>query len=188
MLIHLEAFKSADIYLIDQILKDRLHKGQRILDLGCGSGRNLIILETLGCEIYGVDQSAQAIDSCRRQLQSFKEEHFYVGDLLQHPFQTEHFDVVICNALFHFAKDQEDFFNWTQSAWNALKPAGLFFARLSTTIGLPNAKPFGFNYLASEQDLLTCEKKWKAQRIDPLKTTLVETTRTMTTWVLGKPV
>ena len=31
-----------DIYLLDQILKDRFKKSFKILDAGCGEGRNLI--------------------------------------------------------------------------------------------------------------------------------------------------
>jgi len=183
----LDSLRSADIYLIDQVLKDRIQKGNSILDIGCGSGRNLKLLEDLGCEIHGIDPSAQAIDSCRRQLKSFKQDNFYLGSLLNHPFDKEAFDVVICNALFHFANDQETFHTWAEKAWLALKPNGLFFARLSTVIGLPNAKPLGFHYLASEKDLNDCESRWQAKRLDPLKTTLVESTRTMTTWVLNKP-
>jgi len=182
----IDDLRNTDIYLIDQLLKGRIQPYQKVLDIGCGSGRNLIPLEKMNCDLYGIDLSPQALQTCQMQLSSFKNDQFYCGNLMDHPFQKNYFDLVICNALFHFTDDQTSFMQWANKAWEALKPGGLFFARLSTKIGLPNAQVPGFKYLATEQDLIDCEKQWQARRLDPLKTTLVESARTMTTWVLTK--
>jgi len=187
MNIDLTDLQGTDIYLIDQILKRRLSAGQKILDVGCGSGRNLGILEKLGLDIHGVDLNPSAIEQCQNSLTTFSIDKFFCGDILELPFPTHHFDVVLCNALFHFAPDKQTFMKWANKSWEVLKPGGLFFSRLSTKIGLPHAQPPGFNYLADEIDITELEQAWGAKRLDPLKTTLVESSRTMTTWVLIKP-
>lgn len=186
MILTLEDLKHSDIYLLDQIFKGRISPQHRVLDIGCGSGRNLIPLEKMGCEVYGIDQNPSAISQCSKVLSKFDPHNFFTGDLTHSPFQEQSFDLVICNALFHFAKNKTQFSNWSNFAWNLIKPGGIFFARLSTTIGLPDASPPGFTFLASLEDLQECETRWQANRLDPLKTTLVESDRTMTTWVLQK--
>ena len=60
-----EQFGQIDIYLFDQLLKGRVSPGTRILDAGCGSGRNLVYLLREGYEVYAADSDAQAVDSVR---------------------------------------------------------------------------------------------------------------------------
>ncbi len=177
-------YRNTDIYLIDQVFKERIRTGMSVLDAGCGTGRNLKILFDLGCPITGIDSSPSAITSCRQQ---FPTSQFFQQDLRTFN-PAERFDVVIVNALFHFCDNLADFTLMANNTWNALAKGGLFFARLSTTIALPvGVHPPRFTFLAGEEDLVTLEKHWQARRIDPLKTTLVEKDRTMTTWVLRKP-
>jgi SAM-dependent methyltransferase len=52
-----QQFGSIDIYLFDQILRGRIAPGMRILDAGCGGGRNLTYLLRSGCEVFGADES-----------------------------------------------------------------------------------------------------------------------------------
>jgi SAM-dependent methyltransferase len=61
-----ELFGSIDIYLFDQLLKGRLVPGMRVLDAGCGSGRNLVYFLRNGFEVFGVDQAPEAISEMRR--------------------------------------------------------------------------------------------------------------------------
>jgi tellurite methyltransferase len=60
-----EQFGQIDIYLFDQLLKGRISPGMRILDTGCGSGRNLVYLLREGYEVYAADSDAQAVESVR---------------------------------------------------------------------------------------------------------------------------
>src|SRR5687768_1641778 len=62
----LEQFGNIDIYLFDQILRGRIAAGMRVLDAGCGSGRNLIYLLRSGYEVFGADADPQAVDETRR--------------------------------------------------------------------------------------------------------------------------
>jgi tellurite methyltransferase len=56
-----ELFGDIDIYLFDQILKNRFTDQMTILDAGCGAGRNLIYFLKSGCQVFAVDQNSEAI-------------------------------------------------------------------------------------------------------------------------------
>lgn len=183
---NIESLRQVDIYLIDQLLRGQIKSGDRVLDAGCGVGRNISALLSFGCNVYGFDECPRAVMECQSRFDSEIRDHFKVGLLERPPFQGDLFDVVICNAVLHFAHDRDHFMEMTQACWDHLEPGGLFFSRLSTKIAWPDEAPPCFAYLASECDLLDCEKRWGATRVDPLKTTLVERKRTMTTWVLRK--
>src|SRR5215216_3477234 len=59
-------FGDIDIYLFDQLLRGRIAPGMRVLDAGCGSGRNLVYLLRQGYEVFGVDADPQAVEATRR--------------------------------------------------------------------------------------------------------------------------
>ena len=61
-----EQFGPIDIYLFDQLLRGRIQPGMRVLDAGCGSGRNLVYLLRERYEVFGVDSDARAIAEVRR--------------------------------------------------------------------------------------------------------------------------
>jgi tellurite methyltransferase len=58
-------FGEIDIYLFDQLLRGRITPGMRILDAGCGSGRNLVYLLREGYDVYGVDRDPFSVDDVR---------------------------------------------------------------------------------------------------------------------------
>src|SRR6476619_2004573 len=128
-----ELFGNIDIYLFDQLLKGRVVAGMRVLDAGCGTGRNLVYLLRNGYQVFGVDESDQAIREIRK-LASFlapqlPADNFRVEPVEQMSFgrgansrqQTvnsketstqaveqnvsEVFDVVLSSAVLHFARD-----------------------------------------------------------------------------------
>ena len=45
-------------------------------------------------------------------------------------------DVVVNSAVLHFARDDAHFDAMLQGSWRVLKPGGLFFCRLASTIGM----------------------------------------------------
>src|ERR1700722_14599631 len=61
-----EQFGSIDIYLFDQLLRGRIAPGMRILDAGCGAGRNLLYLLREGFEVFGADEDPLAIQAVRQ--------------------------------------------------------------------------------------------------------------------------
>jgi tellurite methyltransferase len=190
-----------DIYLLDQLLKGRIAPGMSLLDAGCGGGRNLVWFLRSGYEVFGVDESPEAVRQVRnlagRLAPALPPESFQVSDLEALPFPGQRFDVVICSAVLHFARDEAHFDRMLDEMWRVLRPGGLFFARLASTIGLEGRARLleGRWYLlpdGSERFLVDAEMLERTTRrlggvwLDPLKTTLVQDLRSMTTWVLRK--
>ena len=60
-------FGLIDIYLFDQLLKGRILPGSRVLDAGCGLGRNLIYLPREGYEVFCTDVDPDAIAAGTRK-------------------------------------------------------------------------------------------------------------------------
>src|SRR5688572_30800284 len=80
-----EWFGGIDIYIFDQLLKGRFAPGMRVLDAGCGSGRNLVYFLRSGYEVFGVDESASQIAQVRRMAAALAPhlpaENFQVGSI-----------------------------------------------------------------------------------------------------------
>ena len=196
-----EQFGQIDIYLFDQLLKGRISPGMRILDAGCGSGRNLIYFLREGYDVYAADSDAQAVDSVRSLARRFAPtlpaSNFRVEPVEHMSFDDACADVVLSNTVLHFARDDAHFDSMLQGSWRVLKPAGLFFCRLASTIGMESQfqriqgrrflSPDGAErYLVDEALLASMAQRLGAELADPLKTTVVQNQRSMTTWVLRK--
>jgi len=195
-------FGDIDIYLFDQLLKGRVRPGDRVLDAGCGSGRNLIYLLQAGVDVWAVDSNPHAIAEVRELAARLSPvapppERFVVSSLDSLEFADASFSVVICSAVLHFAMDDDHFLAMVSSLWRVLAPRGVFFARLATTIGMEHrVRPLGNRrfalpdgserYLADEQMLMALTDSLGGQLLDPLKTTIVQDQRAMTTWVARK--
>src|SRR6185436_10594114 len=80
-----EWFGGIDIYLFDQLLKGRIVPGMRVLDAGCGAGRNLVYFLRSGYEVFGVDESAPQIAQIRQMAAELAPhlpaESFWVGSV-----------------------------------------------------------------------------------------------------------
>ena len=196
-----EQFGQIDIYLFDQLLKGRISPGMRILDAGCGSGRNLVYFLREGYEVYAIDPDVRAVESVRALARMFApalpESNFSVQALGSMSFDDGFADVVLCNAVLHFAPDDAHFEAMLRGAWRVLKPGGLFFCRLASSIGMERQiqqidgrrykLPDGSErYLVDEALLVSLTERLGATLADPLKTTVVQNQRSMTTWVLRK--
>lgn len=194
-------FGDIDIYLFDQLLKGRIQKDMKLLDAGCGNGRNAYYLMQAGVKVYGADVSEKAIQDIKQLAKDLAPtlpgRNFIVADLENLPFEDAAFDVVICSAVLHFARSEAHFKTIVAELWRVLIPGGMLFCRFSTTIGLEGKLqqvegrfykmahgPVWF--LPDEAILVALEKQLEAERLDPLKTTIVEQDRSMTTWVLRK--
>ena len=188
-----------DIYFFDQILRNNITPGMRVFDAGCGTGRNLVYLLREGYEVFGSDQHPDAIAQTRALVSALAPhlppENFRVESIesISHPGNS--FDVVICSAVLHFARDDKHFNAMVNNLWRVLKPSGLLFCRLASTIGMPHQHLVGHHYLApdgverycvDEASLMSLTAKLNGQLVDPLKTTIVQNQRCMTTWVVRK--
>jgi SAM-dependent methyltransferase len=194
-------FGQIDIYLFDQILRGRIAPGLRIVDAGCGGGRNLVYFLKNGFEIFGVDGDPRAIASVRRLARqlapTLPEANFRIEPVEQMTFPDGFADVVLGSALLHFARDDRQFSGMLREMWRVLKPGGLLFCLLASDIGMETrvqridgrrfVLPDGSErYLVDEAMLLALTRDLGGRLLDPLKTTIVQDQRCMTTWVVGK--
>jgi SAM-dependent methyltransferase len=190
-----------DIYLFDQLLKGRISPGMRVLDAGCGSGRNLVYFLREGYEVFGVDADARSIESVQSLARNLAPDlpptNFRVELIERMSFSDSWADVVISNSIFHFASDDSHFESMLRGSWRVLKPGGLFFCRLASTIGMESQflriqgrrfrSPDGAErYLVDEPLLVSLTDRLAGELAEPLKTTVVQYQRAMTTWVVRK--
>jgi SAM-dependent methyltransferase len=196
-----EWFGDIDIYLFDQLLKGRLTPRMRVLDAGCGGGRNLVYFLRGGYSVYGVDQSADAVARVRA-LASALAPHLPADNFRAEPvegmsFADASFDFVISSAVLHFARDEDHWRGMVTEMWRVLKPGGLFFARLASSIGIENQVerlggrryhlPDGSDrFLIDEGMLLAAGESLGGEMFEPLKTVVVQNLRSMSTWCLRK--
>jgi SAM-dependent methyltransferase len=194
-------FGGIDIYLFDQLLRGRLVPGMRVLDAGCGGGRNLVYLLRSGFEVFGVDADPKAIAAVRQLAATLAPrlpaDNFRVETLEAMSFPPAFADAVISNAVLHFARDDAQFGAMLEGSWRVLKPGGLFFCRLTSSIGLEtqvrplagrwHLLPDGSErYLVDAPLLAEWTRRLGGTLADPIKTTVVQDQRSMTTWVLRK--
>ena len=162
-----EQFGAIDIYLFDQLLRGNVSKGMTIFD------------------------------AVRRLAPHLPADNFRVESVEAHSFPDLFADVVIINTVLHFARDDDHFHAMLHGCWRTLKPGGLFFCRLASTIGADRlvrhlhdrwyAMADGTErYLVDEAMLMQVTKDLGAELVDPIKTTVVQNLRSMTTWVLRK--
>lgn len=194
-----EQFGQIDIYVFDQILRGNIAPGMRVLDAGCGYGRNLVHLLREGCEVFALDASEAGVEHVRalaaELAPELPAENFRVGAIERMDFPDAFTDVVICNSVLHFARDEQHFLAMVEELWRVLRPGGMLFCRLGSRIGMDFERLRGNVYrvgdgsewfLVDEAALLRMTEQMNGVLVDPLKTTIVQDYRCMTTWVVRK--
>lgn len=196
-----QQFGNIDIYLFDQLLKGTFSNCHKVLDAGCGGGRNLVWFLKNGYDVYGIDPNENAIlavkELAKTMAPDLPEQNFALASAENLPFADGYFDLVISSAVLHFANNLTHFGQMLRSMWRVLKPGGYLFARLASDIGieklvqhLGNGRyllPDGSErFLVNQQMLLDYTSALRARLYEPIKTTNVQDLRCMTTWCLQK--
>ena len=196
-----EIFGDIDIYLFDQLQKGRFAPGMKILDAGCGGGRNVIFFMRMGCSVFAVDRNAEAVEQvkglARTLAPDLSPENFQTAAVEKLPFPDKHFDWVISSAVLHFAENKDQFDQMLNEMWRVLKPKGMLFARFASSIGIEhlivptengryNLPDGSERFLVDEDFLMTATENLGAMWLEPLKTTNVQNLRCMTTWILTR--
>jgi tellurite methyltransferase len=191
-------FGDIDIYLFDQLHRGRIAEGMKVLDAGCGAGRNLVYLHRRGFDVWGTDGDEHAVATARAQAAilapTLPADHFRVEPVERMSFENETFDVVISSAVLHFASDEEQWNAMLREMWRVLKRGGIFFARLATDIGHETrVRPLGkrrfimpdghARFLVDEAFIVEATRRVGGTLVDPLKTSVVQNMRSMMTWV-----
>ena len=129
-------FGSTDIYLLDQIMKDRYATNDVVLDAGAGAGRNMYWFVQQGIEIHGTDRSPEAIEQLKQKYPSLPESRFQLTSVENMPFAEGQFNHVICSAVLHFADHHDHFERMFAELARVLKPGGSLFIRMTSDTGL----------------------------------------------------
>lgn len=196
-----EWFGGIDIYLFDQLLKGRLTPEMRLLDAGCGGGRNLVYFLRSGYDVCGVDESsgsiAQVQELAAALAPNLPADNFRAEAVEQMSFDDVSFQVVISSAVLHFARDEAHWHRMVDEMWRVLAPGGIFFARLASSVGIEEKiehiegrryhLPDGSDrFLVDEQMLRSKTVSLRGEWIEPFKTVVVANMRSMSNWCLRK--
>ena len=190
-----------DIYLLDQLMKGRIDLSTKILDAGCGTGRNCEFFIRNNFDIFGLDINEQAIQNAKEQIvlwnAHFDLERFFIGNLIEIPFPDNEFGFIISSAVLHFSKDRVHFTKLFEELVRVLNPGGILFIRMTTKHTLAHLSqhmqddvyliPDGTTrYLLDLDYLKALMTKNKLSFVDPFKTVNVEDVRTMAVVILRK--
>lgn len=187
---------NTDIYLLDQILKGRYISGQKILEVGCGSGRNLKWFAQNDFELYGMDRSEEALQKVKENYPKYAS-NFQCGVIENLPYEKDSFHHVICSAVLHFAEDEKHFKKMFKEMVRVLQTQGSIFIRMTTDHGIKNTiqaikggvyylKDDTYRFLITSKMLDELIVEHSLELLEPFKTTLVEDVRSMGTIVLQK--
>jgi len=77
--------------------------GERLLDVGCGTGNHLWLFRRKGCDVTGLDSSPPMLDAARRKLGNKAD--FYLGFAEDLPFADNEFDIVTLICTLEFSSD-----------------------------------------------------------------------------------
>ena len=195
-----EQFGDIDVYLFDQLLRGHIVQGMKVLDAGCGAGRNLVFLMRAGFEVWGVDESPEMIARVRQLAASIAPRleagRFRVERVEAMSLENGSMDVVISSSVLHFARDERHWHAMVREMWRVLAPGGILFVRLATTVGQPRLQPLrggryvqpdgDTRFLVDHEHLIDVTAALGGSLLDPLKSTVVHDRRSMGTWVVRK--
>jgi SAM-dependent methyltransferase len=195
-------FGNMDIYLLDQLLKGRFTKDLKILDAGCGEGRNMVYFLREGYRIFGVDKEPVAIQMARIQAQTvhqgYDKNRFQEALVEDMPFHKEAFDAIISSAVLHFSENTTHFYQMMDEMMRVLKTGGFFFLRMTTGFGgiltestqiadgvylLPDGSE---RFLLTKEILDEIQGKYHLQNLEAPKSVLVHGQRAMGVFVMQK--
>lgn len=184
-----------DIYLLDQLLKNRIGPTDRILDAGCGYGRNFRFFAENTYDITGIDPNHDCIDALKAGHPDYK--HALFCSTIEN-WTTDHpFDFIICNAVLHFAEDHTHFDRMFDRLVQLMRPNGILFVRTATKTGMesflgeePSGRyrlPDGSDrYLITRDKIIALLTAHELTLLEPIKSVIVDQQRAMATLVFRK--
>lgn len=114
----------------EEMIKNHLHGGSKILDIACGTGATTFSLFKKYPQVFGVDISRGMLDEARKKNRSLFPERsrrasFTQGSFASLPYKDNTFDAAICvGAIWHLKEDEEKHF--VDEVYRVLKPGGIF--------------------------------------------------------------
>lgn len=187
-----------DLYLLDHLLKNRFTADSKILDAGCGDGRNLIYFLNNGYDVYGIDADPDAIRMLQFIIKSnypwYDPKKFVTGVVEDMSFEPETFDLVVSSAVLHFAENHQHFDLMFDGLVRVLR--GQLFLRMTSNIGLQYLQiqkngrcALGDGterYLLTEQKINEMMQTHKLKLVEPIKSVIVDNKRSMVSLLFDK--
>lgn len=184
-----------DLMLLDLILKGRVPKEARILDAGCGEGRNAIYFIKEGYDYLGVDRDPSKIQLAQYFANNISTSNakFQEGDIKELSHE-EPFDFIVCSRVLHFAESKKELMIFWQQLVGLLVPNGIIYVTMDSVIdnhlghSLANGKhefPDGSIKFVLTQSLFE-ELSQGFEVIDPLKTLVQNNARAQSFFTLKK--
>jgi len=129
---HLTPFNQRFGDVIEFDVQESLRKfTDKVLVLGCGSGKEVVYLSQNGCDAYGLDYSYEAIKIARKRSSAAPKDHFSVEDIYNLDIiEGRDFDGIVANAVFVHLLEKDDIVSIFEMAWDKLKIDGLFYVRV----------------------------------------------------------
>ncbi len=186
-----------DIYLLDQIMKGRYAEHDKIIDIGCGPGRNMHWFLQNEFDTYAIDTNEELINQLKISYPHLPADRFQVASVEKIPFADNYFDHVICIAVLHFATSTKHFKEMLAEVVRIVKPGGSMLFRIAANIGFEDkielvsegvyTIPDGSQrFLLHKKLLADCMQENNLSFLEPFKTVNVNDLRCMSTLVLQK--
>ncbi len=184
-----------DLFLLDLILKGKIPKNARILDAGCGEGRNAIYFIQEGYDYLGIDSDESKILLAQYMANSIStsKAKFEVGNIhSMNDYGT--FDLVICSRVLHFAESEQDFFEMWSCLSEQVDTGGMIYVSMDSImdnnlgVQVENGRfefPDGAVRFAITNSIYE-EIKKGFELVEPLKTLVQNETRAQSFFTLRK--
>lgn len=114
---------------ITRLVPERLPKGGKVLEIGCGSGRVAVELAKLGFEVVGLDRSGEMLALARRRMDEEGIRPFPLFEMDMRHFSLDHRFDLICSFLdsICYLTEEEEWKALFQNVNHHLEPGGLFY-------------------------------------------------------------
>ncbi len=125
-----------DPALVRWIESGRVAPG-KALEIGCGTGTNVLYLAEQGFEVLGVDVAPTAIEHSRARLEGHPRARAELRDILSAPLGETGFDFVFDRGCFHIFDAAEQQALFAERVAEALSVGGVWVSLLGSTEGAP---------------------------------------------------
>ncbi len=126
-------FGDMDIFLMDLILKGKIPEKGKVLDAGCGEGRNGIYFINNQYSYTGVDTDRSKV-SLIEFLSGGTESSFFVEDIKTFAERKETFDFIVCSRVLHFAESVDHFYEMWNDLISMLNPRAIIYISMDSVI------------------------------------------------------
>ena len=190
-----------DLFLLDQLLKGRVSENDRILDAGCGEGRNLLYFLRNNYKVHAVDPNPSAIKMVQMHARTLGSTipatNFLCTTIEESPYEAGYFDVVFCFSLLHHSTSAADFHNKVRSLLGMLKDKGTLLLKMEALkgvedgvvqleSGLFNLPDGSSRYLMTNSDIKWITAECGMKQLEPVKIEMIENQRSYGYLVLQK--